>query len=304
MTHHCSLFVAGLLTALLAPVVIAPLGTAVVAQATPGAGEAATAEPAPLARVTSTPRPDGSVIHIVRPGDTLGQLARDYGVSLDDLRALNAEAIGEGDLITVGQALVIVAPAATPTPRPSSTPSPAATPSAMATPPPGPTATRPSPTAAPAPAGRVAVCVLAYHDRNRNGAWDADVEELLPGAVFTLSAAGGVAWHYTTDGVLEPACSGDLQAGNYTLTLDPPAGYDLPGAPEEALRVSREITRAFGCRRNQELLIAPTAAAPPGGLANAPLGQKLALAGGLLGALGAVAAVALRLLLARDSPLV
>ena len=303
MTHRCSLFVAGLLAALLAPVVIAPLDTAVLAQATPGAAEAAAAEPSPLRRVTSTPRPDGRVIHIVQPGDTLGRLARDYGVSLDDLRALNADAIGEGDLITVGQALVIVAPAAAPTSRPSSASSPTAAPTATATPP-GPTATRPSPSATPAPAGGVAVCVLAYHDRNRNGAWDADVEELLPGAVFTLTAAGGAAWRYTTDGVLEPACFGDLQAGSYTLTLDPPAGYDLPGAPEEALRVSSEITRAFGCRRSQELLIAPTAAAPPGGLASAPLGHKLALAGGLLGVLVAIAAVALRLLLARNGPLV
>ncbi len=301
---------------LVALLVAAGPAPAALAQGTPEPGAGETPEATPIPRTTSTPRPDGSIIHIVQPGDTLGQLARDYGVSLDDLRRLNAEAIGEGDLIFVGQALVIVAPALTPTapggaptstPRPTSTPTvpptavPTALPTATPTTPAQPTA-RPPAQASPTPPGAAAVCVLAYHDREGDRTWEPGQEELLPGAVFTLTI-GGAALHYTTDGVLEPYCFEGLEPGNYTLTLEPPAGYDTVGAASAVLTVGSTVTRAFGCRRSLDLSIAPTAAAPTGGLANAPVGQKLLIAAGLLGAAVAVGAVTLRLLLARGSPL-
>lgn len=58
----------------------------------------------------------GDRIHIVRRGQTLGSIARAYGVSVDDLRAANGL---RGDLIFVGQRLRIPAPGSGTTTNPA-----------------------------------------------------------------------------------------------------------------------------------------------------------------------------------------
>jgi hypothetical protein len=67
--------------------------------------------------------------------------------------------------------------------------------------------------------------VLAYHDRNGNGVRDPD-EELLPGAMFTVSDARHTIANYITDGINEPYCFMDLAPGNYFLSEENPPGYD------------------------------------------------------------------------------
>jgi uncharacterized protein YkwD len=70
--------------------------------------------------IPNTPNPDGSIIHVVRPGDTLGSLSLAYDISIADLLALNNLTIKS--VIYVDQKIVIRA-ANTPTPtQPTGTP--------------------------------------------------------------------------------------------------------------------------------------------------------------------------------------
>jgi LysM repeat protein len=68
-------------------------------------------------------------------------------VSIDQIRQLNVGSIGEGDLIRVGQELVISVPTPQPTSLPTSTPPPATLTPTLA--PPTPTVPSPTPTGEP-----------------------------------------------------------------------------------------------------------------------------------------------------------
>lgn len=56
--------------------------------------------------ITSTPRPDGSVIHVVEPGQALWSIATTYKVSLADIYALNG--MTERTVIFPGDKLLVV----------------------------------------------------------------------------------------------------------------------------------------------------------------------------------------------------
>jgi LysM repeat protein len=113
-----------------------------------GSGPSETmAMPAPGAPGTAAApvkRPDGSVIHVVKPGETLGAIARKYQVKLSDLAVANN--IADPKKIRPGQELVIPGftsvpgAAAGPATGPSVAPPPAAAPPAPTTPPPPPPA--------------------------------------------------------------------------------------------------------------------------------------------------------------------
>ena len=81
--------------------------------------------PAPLYTIAATivpntPNADGSIVHIVQPGDTLGSLSIAYNVSLADLLSLNGLTLKS--TIFVNQK-IIIRKANTPTPtQPTSTP--------------------------------------------------------------------------------------------------------------------------------------------------------------------------------------
>lgn len=105
----------------------------------PGETVAGPAAAAPGAAAAPVRKPDGSVIHVVKPGETLGAIARKYQVKLSDLAVANN--IADPKKIRPGQELVI--------PGFTAVSGPAATPSA-ATPPP---ASAPAPTATPPPPG-------------------------------------------------------------------------------------------------------------------------------------------------------
>ena len=82
---------------------------------------------------TVTPQEDGSIVHVVLYGQTLFTIATWYGVSMDEIIALNNMSSSS---ILVGQKLIIklaptptITPTRTPTPRqPTRTPSPTLTP--------------------------------------------------------------------------------------------------------------------------------------------------------------------------------
>jgi len=101
---------------------------------------------------TSTPLPDGAIVHIVAEGESLAMIAASYGVSMEEIRGLNGMA-PTSNLIFPGQKLIIrlaptvtLTPTITPvTPRPTRTPTPV-TPTRT----PAPTRT-PLPTSTPTP---------------------------------------------------------------------------------------------------------------------------------------------------------
>jgi competence protein ComEC len=72
---------------------------------------AVTSVPAVL---TATPRPTS---YTVKPGDTLSSISRDFDVPLADLLAANN--LGDGDLLTIGQKIVIPVDGAAPVPSPT-----------------------------------------------------------------------------------------------------------------------------------------------------------------------------------------
>jgi LysM repeat protein len=133
-----------------------------VAQNTPLPGQTAqpvqaTAPFIPL--ITNTPNPEGTIIHIVGPGESLWGIAISYGVTMDSIRALNGMAAAD-TTIYEGQRLVIrtgVQPPLAPTPvgaeptsqTPLPLPSATFTPTRSPTPTPAPSATPTAPPSAP-----------------------------------------------------------------------------------------------------------------------------------------------------------
>jgi hypothetical protein len=115
-----------------------------------------------------------------------------------------------------------VPPTATPTNTPTITPTPTNTPTAT----PVHTATATptnTPTATPVPLTG-SVCVLSFDDRNGNRVRDPG-EPLLPYAVFTLSDAHHVLGTYSTNGLNEPYCFGELEPVVYFVSEMNPPGY-------------------------------------------------------------------------------
>ena len=74
---------------------------------------------------TATPLPAGAIVHTVEVGETLLQIAMDYGVTVEQIRRLNEGAIGEDNRVLVGQQLVISLTGGDSTPPPgTATPTP------------------------------------------------------------------------------------------------------------------------------------------------------------------------------------
>ena len=84
------------------------LGSSIEPQATTAPSTGPTSTPAPIIQsiTTSTPNPDGSVIHIVQYGETLWTIVEAYNVNMPDLLALNG--LTEEDAIFPDQQLLII----------------------------------------------------------------------------------------------------------------------------------------------------------------------------------------------------
>ena len=203
-----------------------------------------TSGPSPTPRATPTPRPDGAVVHIVEAGDTLLGIALQYGTTVEELQKLNAGSIGEGNLIVVGQELVISLPSRSPTPTPLPAPP---------TPEPTPVSGTPPAELEAQESGDASICVLAYHDRDANSLRDTETEELLPNARFELTDASSVLGEYTSDGISEPYCFSGLSAGAYRVRQGAPPGY-RPSSPAEwpaALAKGTSLELQFGNVRDE-----------------------------------------------------
>ncbi len=74
----------------------------------------------------SSMQPAHQVIHVVQAGDTIGSIAMQYDTAMDVI--LVANGMAGGDLIYVGQEIVVPLDPPTPTPTPTDTPTPTPTP--------------------------------------------------------------------------------------------------------------------------------------------------------------------------------
>jgi LysM repeat protein len=169
---------------------------------------------------------DGIVIHTVATGETFDAIAFRYGLTRQELLALNPDVTNIG-LIQIGQQLIVDAPDPT------------------ATPPPTPAPTQPSAVelAAPAPIRSAAngevlppmdpaldeasICVLLFDDRNQNRIREAD-EPQIEGGQISLSGTSEAT--HTTNGA--PHCFAALGEGVYTVAAVVPDSYGLTTPPQ------------------------------------------------------------------------
>ena len=206
-----------------------------------------TSELPPTPQYTPTPLPNGAIVHTVVAGDTLFGIALTYDVPIDDIYSLND--LNSQSLLSIGQEVVI-----------------AIDPSFVATPTPVPQ--EPDPTTAPvqeqpggadpggvpaAPVGDTAsLCVLAFYDANNDLFRQAENGEMtLPNAEINILATSGPVGTYRTDGISEPYCFQNLEAGSYVLRHTAPPGYKTDfGQSNIALGAGQITTIELGYMRD------------------------------------------------------
>jgi LysM repeat protein len=200
--------------------------------------------------VLATPDASGRIVHTVQAGDTLSGIAFRYGVPVDQIRQLNNLT---SDIVQLGAELIISAGD-----EPVATTEPAAEATAGATEEAG-EAITPSPTpegvaevteepAAEEPAEVGTVCIMSYEDANANGIREPE-EGKVADITFTLNRDGELLSRYTTDGVSEPYCFADLEAGTYTVAW---TGDAFEATTEQSWNVevgsSAIVSHEFGVR--------------------------------------------------------
>jgi len=218
------------------------------------------AQAAPVAQLTvfptPTPGPDGRIIYIVQPNDTLWRISAITGVSIDTIRELNH--LGVDDPINPGDELLIgyAGPAEiTPTPGPSPTPAPQL------------------PTPSPLPGWGI-LCVILFEDQNGDSLRQ-ETEPSLPGGAISISnrlgsvsltaetPSGGTAPDAETPQEKGYTCFEQLPEGEYTTSVAIPEGYNPTDELNStlALDAGDTVMLAFGAQANSET-IAETAIIP------------------------------------------
>jgi hypothetical protein len=209
---------------------------------------------APLAQLTvfptPTPGPDGKIIYIVQPNDTLWRISAITGVQIDTIRQLNG--LGANDTIMPGDRLLIGYAG-----------------------PSGPTAvsgvipTQPIFTATPTPLpGWGILCVLLYNDINGDSMRQ-EGEPSIPGGEISVSnrmgsvsltaetPSGGVATAIQNPTPQERGytCFDQLQQGEYLISVAAPDGYNRTTVLNNTLFLEAGQTTeiAFGAQANSEL---------------------------------------------------
>ncbi len=90
-----------------------------------------TPTPSPVPVIPSTPRPDGAVVHVVQPGQTLMMIALSYRVPLEQVLELNN--LTRTSIIRPGDEIMVIPPKWTPTPTVASDSAPVTSPAATDT---------------------------------------------------------------------------------------------------------------------------------------------------------------------------
>lgn len=204
---------------------------------------------------TPTPGPDGKIIYIVQPNDTLWRISAITGVKIETIRDLNK--LGVNDMIMPGDKLLIgyAGPA-----------------SGIATQGPAPTQAIVTPSST-APPGWGILCVLLYNDVNGDSMRQ-ETELSIPGGEISVSNRlgsvsltaqtpyGGISSTPTPQGK-GYTCFDQLLEGEYLVSVAAPEGYNRTTALNQTIRLEAGQTTllAFGAQANSDL-IAQTALIP------------------------------------------
>jgi murein DD-endopeptidase MepM/ murein hydrolase activator NlpD len=177
------------------------------------------AQASPVAQVefpSPTAGPDGRILYIVQAGDSCFRIQALYGITVDQLRALNPQ-LDENCTLVVGDELMlgIGGPAAlSPTPGPSPTLAPA---TVTPTPPPGTTE----------------ICVLLYDDVNGDALRQEAELGIAGGAVSVSNTAGTYSETKNTVAEVDPdtlepvnTCFVDVPQGEYNISVAVPDNYN------------------------------------------------------------------------------
>jgi murein DD-endopeptidase MepM/ murein hydrolase activator NlpD len=198
---------------------------------------------APVAQLTvfptPTPGPDGRIIYIVQPNDSLWRISAITGVSIDQLRALNHleanSTLNPGDKLLIGMAGPVDV---TSTPGPSPTPVPKI------------------PTLTPKPGWGI-LCVLLYNDQNGDSLRQ-ETEMAIPGGAINISNRGGtVSRTADTQSGSDPVCFDQLPEGDFNISVAVPQGYNSTTVMNRtvALKAGDKTYLAFGAQPNSEKAI-------------------------------------------------
>lgn len=201
--------------------------------------------------LTPTPGPDGRIIYIVQPNDTLLRISLISGVPLEQLRGLNNLT---GDNIIVGQELLLGlgGPSqVSPTPGPSPTP----------------TIAIPTPTSEP---GTGSLCILLYEDLNGDSLRQESETSLIGGAISINNRSGSVSVTEPSQPGEEARCFENFAEGEYTISVAIPEGYNPTTQTNYVLRLEQGniIYLDFGAQANA---VTQAEQAAPAGQKQSPL---------------------------------
>jgi LysM repeat protein len=208
------------------------------------------AEAAPEKQIpiyTPTPGPDGRIIYIVKPNDTLLGISLITGVTVDQLRGLNnltSDTIYEGQKLILGLGGPVEV---TPTPGPT------------------PTATKILPTPSPKP-GKGDLCILLFNDLNGDSIRQESEPSIPDGAISFGNRAGSVSENVVSGIGLEPLCFIDLPEGEYTISVAVPEGFNptTETSYELPLKAGDKTYLNFGAQANSLTEDQAPIIAPPG----------------------------------------
>ena len=219
---------------------------------------------------TPTPGPDGRIIYIVQPNDTLLRISIISGVPVEEIKALNnltSDTIYEGQHLLLGYAGPAEA-TFTPGPTPTSTP------------------VLPTPTPKP---GVGNLCIILFNDKNGDSIREENEASIPDGEISINNRNGTVSKTATTVMGYDHECFEDLPEGEYTISVAVPSGYNTTTTTNVQIKLEAgDITYInFGAQANAEKQAeSQIIPAPEGG--RSPL---LGLIGGLFLAAGVVIAI-------------
>jgi hypothetical protein len=288
------------------------------AQTDQGAAAAPAAPAAPVAQAVATTAPpptrdDGSVVHVVQPGESMWVIAIRYaqamGMTAEEalpaIRALN----NDPAFIQPGDELLIIAASATPTAEPTAEGAgedavegeaadaaltdedtgAAVESDEEAT---GETTALEIAGAQPAEVAGT-ICVATFNDANADGQRNEN-ETLVANAAIAISLDGRTVATYITDGASEPYCFELAEAGSYQLQLYPPAGFGPTTEDNWAVAIGNgeSYTVSFGLTENvQEVALRSAPSAGTAAVDEAAVAAETAAedaAGGLSSNLGII----------------
>ncbi len=216
----------------------------------------------------------GEIRHIVSAGDTLSAIAVAYGVTVDEILALNS--LNRGALLRIGQPLLIAAIQSDESSQDTGGTAPTLENEAVSDDMAAPFQTLPPAGAAAAPIAQAAaqaldptrldasVCLAMYEDDNQNGSFDLDEAYLAAGEIILNDEAGNEKINYRPDGPKEPFCVADLPPMRYIARAAAPTGYGLTSS--SSLHVNLEdggrVRAHFGAKFGLRAFVIPTAAPP------------------------------------------